>query len=187
MCCRIHCFSVSMGSQSSPSDPNVDMDFTFLSTIDPNLLCPLCHCPFVDPALCSTCEHVFCHACILESASRVQICPLDRLPIALEQIVPAPRLVKLMVDELVVKCLASDGKCGWSGQRSHWERHNREDCAKASELKCSHGECKETFIDDATREQHEGQCSQRLFFCELCNLTSADLGVRPASSGLARG
>jgi hypothetical protein len=83
-------------------------------SISKNLICPVCTDPFLEPVMIAGCEHIFCSSCI--SMVREPLCPVDRTEFDREKsIVPAPKIVCCMVDELVVHCV--DRECPWEGPR----------------------------------------------------------------------
>ncbi|KAI9686259.1 MAG: hypothetical protein M1822_003915 [Bathelium mastoideum] len=50
-----------------PSAPQIDLRaLELLAPCDPNLLCPICAAPFVEPVTLP-CEHVFCRACVAQA------------------------------------------------------------------------------------------------------------------------
>jgi hypothetical protein len=83
-------------------------------SISKNLICPVCTDPFLEPVMIAGCEHIFCSSCI--SQVREAICPVDRSEFDREKsIVPAPKIVCCLVDELLVHC--ADRECQWEGPR----------------------------------------------------------------------
>ena len=146
-----------------------------------NLLCPICRSPFMDPWMSVPCEHFYCHTCILQhlSSSISSTCPCDRRPIDLDagQLVPAPRLVKLLCDELEVQCTRCEA---WKGQRQHFNSHAAETSCKSidagsldgqsSVRTCSHTGCDHgPFTSAASLETHQNEaCPHRPVPCEMC-------------------
>ena len=117
----------------------------------------------------ATCEHVYCRGCIEEHLKGSSTCPCDRsvLEVGKGGAAPAPRLVKLLCDELVVQC----SRCqSWTGQRADWARHSRDDCGKVHES-CPH-ECGQTgFTDQGAAKKHQkDECRLRMVECEMCKL-----------------
>ena len=115
----------------------------------------------------TTCEHFYCRACIQEHLKSSNTCPCDRsiLDVNNNGIVSAPRLVKLLCDELVVQCLDCNK---WSGQRGDWAKHSRDECEK---LKggCKHGCGQLVMANQSALERHEDvECRLRRVVCEMC-------------------
>src|SRR5256885_12068627 len=52
----------------------------YVSAVNENLVCPICHVALVDPIITS-CEHIFCRDCLEEAYTISQSCPVDRLPL----------------------------------------------------------------------------------------------------------
>lgn len=146
------------------------MSFEYLSPTDHNLLCPLCLLPFTEPWMSATCEHVYCKICILEHLQTSETCPCDRRSldgsIAAGQLVPAPRLVKLLCDELPVSCSVCSK---WTGQRADWSRHTRVECGKDISVACKNGCGFRSEQASVLQEHHDTQCPKRSVPCESCN------------------
>lgn len=190
----------SMSSSSSSS-----ASFEYVTPVDHNLLCPICQLPFSEPMLSvAGCEHVYCRLCILEhlrsSASSSTSCPCDRQPLHESQLVPAPRLIKLLCDELPVSC---SGCRKWTGQRADWSRHTRVECiaangvedaaaaVKARATVCENGCGFQVADEDSSnngverkrrqlQQHHEQDCQKRTVRCEMCGHrgTAKDAEVR---------
>lgn len=60
--------------------------------------------PFVEPIMSPVCQHVFCRTCVTRAIELSPTCPIDRSRLELHDLVPAPRIVQQMVDELRVTC-----------------------------------------------------------------------------------
>ena len=56
-----------------------------------------------DPLQAPTCEHIFCRACIEEWLSRSSTCPIDRTSIDIEQLKGVPRILKNLLNRLVMR------------------------------------------------------------------------------------
>jgi len=80
----------------------------YVSPVDGNLMCPICHCPFEDPRQLE-CDHTFCKEC-LDMAFHGQrnqphtSCPTCRTYARRDRAKPVPRFVMRLLDELVVIC-----------------------------------------------------------------------------------
>jgi len=162
--------------------------FEYVTAVDERLCCPICQAPMQDPWMSKTCEHFYCYECILQHLTSTDdsagTCPCDRSPLRLDQdqpsdkrqLVPAPRLVKLLCDELVVRCTSSSS-CTWTGQRSHWKRHFEHECSRLPEDACQN-ECGYRGQDLAEHQRNE--CSRRPTQCRACHetLPESELEVR---------
>jgi hypothetical protein len=116
--------------------------FDYCGEVNENLLCAICHCPFIEPVTLHGCMHTFCGECLsslevcnisLPSFSLSiykQECPVDRQPI--RGFDAANRLIQNICNELKVRCrhceqimerqllephLTSDEQCERCGQK----------------------------------------------------------------------
>jgi hypothetical protein len=145
--------------------------FDYVTTVDERLCCPICRAPMQDPWMSKTCEHFYCYECILQHLTNSDVpgtCPCDRSPLSIEkdkkQLVPAPRLVKLLCDELEVRC-TTQSDCKWIGQRCHWDRHVKQDCKRDGDDTCPNG-CGYQGSDAV--EHVATACIRRPIYCEAC-------------------
>lgn len=76
----------------------------FPNDIDEELICSICGGVLQDPIQISTCEHTFCQICIEEWLSRSHICPIDRIPIEIDQLKSIPRILKNLLNRLDIRC-----------------------------------------------------------------------------------
>ncbi|EGG10618.1 uncharacterized protein MELLADRAFT_103301 [Melampsora larici-populina 98AG31] len=81
-----------------------ELGYDYLNEVNENLLCPICTNPFVDPVMCESTDHVFCRLCLIKSLELSPTCPIDRLPLSISIIQPAPKIIIKLVDELMVTC-----------------------------------------------------------------------------------
>ncbi|KAL9097067.1 MAG: hypothetical protein Q9165_001031 [Trypethelium subeluteriae] len=93
-------------------NPTLDLRaLELLHPCDPNLICPICHSPFVEPTQLS-CEHIFCGSCIAQTwaaqAGRLKSCPQCRARVGTGNVLPngrgVSRVVVAMLEELRVRC-----------------------------------------------------------------------------------
>ena len=179
-----------------------ERSYSLLIPPDPNLLCPICHSVLKSPWMSVVCEHFYCRDCILRSLETSALCPCDRQPLSQAQLVPALRLVQLIVDELKVQC--DDTRCTWRGQRSQWEKHP---CAAAlgqsqtqegepssstggsRAIPCKWSGCTVEFRRKTDILKHEeSECPVRMSACEQCgeSVNVNDLEVDHTSVPLKR-
>lgn len=160
--------------------------FEYVTAVDERLCCPICQAPMQDPWMSKTCEHFYCYECILQHLTGNEApgtCPCDRSPLQLyhdqpsdkRQLVPAPRLVKLLCDELVVRCTSST-TCKWTGQRSHWARHLEHECSRRPTDACPN-DCGYRWKNMTA---HENECTRRPTQCQACHesLPASEIQVR---------
>ncbi|KAK0488975.1 hypothetical protein IW261DRAFT_1442542 [Armillaria novae-zelandiae] len=121
--------------------------------------------PFIDPVSTLTCAHTFS----LQHSSQ---CPVDRLPLTLEQIVSANPIVRSLVDELVVECPSPE--CPHTLPAASTCRTSQGLLALIPEVPCPSGEC-DKYILRKDAESH--RCADALIACRECGtqLSSEDL------------
>ena len=92
-------------------------------SIPSDFRCAICFASLpLDPVV-TPCQHCFCQECLAESMKRSNRCPMDRIAITEEQIMPLEGLVRRVFDEVAVRC-PYEG-CSWTGQMGHYEQHAR--------------------------------------------------------------
>ncbi|KAI9604528.1 hypothetical protein KEM48_000645 [Puccinia striiformis f. sp. tritici PST-130] len=82
----------------------IDDGYDYISEPNENLICPICRSPFIDPVMCESTDHIFCQSCLIKSLEVSATCPIDRIPLSLSLVVPAPKVIHKLVDELLVSC-----------------------------------------------------------------------------------
>ena len=122
--------------------PIVDLrSLDYLSEYDSNLMCPICHVPFIDPVVLD-CDHTFCHDCFEEyrnggpSTDRSK-CPACR-SYHLGGSRKASRLIKNMCNDIQVRCPNND--CDVVAARGYIEQHAARECAE-QEIPCPDSNC----------------------------------------------
>lgn len=76
-----------------------------------------------------TCQHIFCHLCVVRAIELSPTCPIDRSPLQLEDLLEAPRIIQQLVEELKVVCPNSDRGCEVQCERGLLEGHLRDECS----------------------------------------------------------
>ncbi|CAA7261706.1 unnamed protein product [Cyclocybe aegerita] len=127
--------------------------YTYVGTPNPNLICCICRTPFTDPTTTRTCAHTFCSECILRALSHSSLCPVDRSPLALEDLGAAGPIVRSMVDELPVECVHRAEGCLHVCQRQDLATHLKEGCAFA-EVRCELRGCEEVSVKRDGMKKH---------------------------------
>jgi hypothetical protein len=163
----------------------------YVTEPDPNLLCPICHDPLVDPVT-TPCDHTFCYRCIrraFATSSAGTICPIDREPLNWLECTSAARLVRTQLNNLLVKCPHQVRGCSKELKREAVEAHATTECdlryyvcpdaecdkklwLKPKDDACHHcdvqcGQC-ETTIQEAERENHLLSCPKSKSRCDAC-------------------
>ncbi|KAJ5558946.1 Zinc finger RING-type [Penicillium sp. DV-2018c] len=141
-----------------------------ISEYDSHLMCPICHCPFVEPVRLE-CDHLFCGSCLssaittFRSAGSEEFpCPSCRNP---TQTVSAnvPRLLINMCDEIRVRCpLIAEG-CEEIIPRGHVQSHVEKYCGYRL-VPCPDASC-----DQVARSKDVGmdqKCIHKIRRCSRC-------------------
>ncbi|KAL6075246.1 RING-type E3 ubiquitin transferase [Balamuthia mandrillaris] len=126
--------------------------------IDEELLCSICHTPFMKPVQTACCRACFCHDCISRTAS----CPLCRRSFAQAKELQEPsRLVNNLVNRLKVRCSHCSTEC----ERGNFESHVEKQCPVLCPFGCG------SQLTRASLVEHEEQCSEKQVPCQ-----GADVG-----------
>ncbi|KAI9056005.1 hypothetical protein LZ554_000937 [Drepanopeziza brunnea f. sp. 'monogermtubi'] len=164
---------------------------SFDGPVDENLMCPICHCPLIDPVM-TECDHIFCRDCIEESLMHSQTCPIDRSPMSdeIDSFKRAPKIIINQLNDLKAKCKY----CSVSFARSMLENHIERYCPEAemrcpglntekecqlrvkrkySDKGCLHYEadcpdCQELLLQADMDCHRESLCKERFMTCEHC-------------------
>ncbi|GAO17402.1 uncharacterized protein UV8b_06122 [Ustilaginoidea virens] len=164
---------------------------TYVSDPDPNLLCPICHDPLVDPVT-TPCDHTFCYRCLrrsIASSPSGTACPIDRELLLWAECFSSARLIRTQLSSLLVKCPHQGRGCDRELRRENVERHATAECrfreftcpdtscdkkvpTKPEDDKCQHSLvgcalCSDR-IEQVDREAHLLSCSQAKTRCEAC-------------------
>ena len=156
----------------------------FVSSYDSHLMCPICHCPFVQPVRLQ-CDHVFCADCLRSAITTFRSgdtaefpCPSCRNPTR-HVSTNVPRLLINMCDEIQVRCpLAAEG-CDEVVPRGHIQSHVEKYCGYKL-VPCPDAEC-----DKKMRKrdlQVDQRCRHNYCRCDRCkeDVMEQDLEVRAA-------
>lgn len=86
----------------------------YVAAYDHNLMCAICHCPFVTPVKLD-CDHVFCQECVnramIHQDRDSRTCPTCRGKIRQGVVTPVPKIINRILDELVAKCIFHEEGC----------------------------------------------------------------------------
>ncbi|KIP05151.1 hypothetical protein PHLGIDRAFT_108542 [Phlebiopsis gigantea 11061_1 CR5-6] len=102
--------------------------YSYADVPNDNIICCICRTPFVEPLKTRTCSHTFCKECILTALGVSKFCPIDRWPLALDDLSPADPVVRNLVDELFVLCPNRELGCLATPQRQLLPSHLAESC-----------------------------------------------------------
>ncbi|RDW85745.1 hypothetical protein BP5796_04070 [Coleophoma crateriformis] len=172
-----------------PSD-GVDLRcLKYVSEVDENLLCPICHAALVDPVT-TPCDHTYCEDCIYTAWKSNPTCPVDRSPLILPgDVATPPKIVLNQLDALKVKCPCCGDTLPRSMLRNHLSRYCSnalvkcpdEVCEKLVKRKdegkgCLHydsecPDCKEHLQEIDMESHREVECENREGICQHCSET----------------
>ena len=98
----------------------------YVTPFDHNLMCAICHCPFVTPVKLD-CDHVFCQECVnramMHQDRDSRTCPTCRSKIRQGVVTPVPKIINRILDELVAKCVFHEDGCTESVTRGAMQDH----------------------------------------------------------------
>ncbi|KAM3065228.1 hypothetical protein ACMFMG_010421 [Clarireedia jacksonii] len=155
---------------------NIDYwNLTYVGTVDQNLMCPICHVPFVDPVTIP-CDHTFCKECITQALDVTEKCPMDRI-------------ICQQVEALLVVCPCCQEHLPRSKLRNHFAVHCKgilveclkHDCQQLVKRGlvgrgCLHydaacPDCDQTLQQKDMLDHREYECKARCADCEQCGET----------------
>lgn len=117
------------------------------------LFCSIC-LDICQDAMETTCNHLFCEACITESVKVSPSCPNCRHDLAMSSLTKAV-VLRQIVGDLHVFCAEEEEKrCGWKGPLSNLQLHLRT-CSKVVEAKAAEVKA-QAPLEDAAGYTKEG-------------------------------
>lgn len=139
----------------------------YVGPYDHNLMCAICHCPFVSPVKLD-CEHVFCQRCVnlamRHQDRNLRTCPSCRRRIDQSLMTSAPKILDRILDELLVRCPLRSKGCLEEMPRSRVHDHLGKYCSCA-EVNCPAEDCVFTIL----RKEMDGDCCLHYRIeCEDC-------------------
>lgn len=144
-------------------------EIPFIEAVPDDLQCGICFCAATDPVVTEECGHLFCRDCLYTALERKRECPIDRLPLSLDEIRKDIRALR-KIQSLMVSCHNQKAGCTWVGNYSDLERHS-ERCELAT-VKCpfsAHG-C-DAVVSRKTLPEHM-TASMNSHMVLLCHVTS---------------
>lgn len=181
------------------SEGQVDLrSLDFVSSYDSHLMCPICHCPFIQPVRLQ-CDHVFCQKCLhsaittSHSAESDEFpCPSCRTPTGRVS-TSVPRLLINMCDEIQARCPLQAAGCQETLPRGHVQSHVEKYCGyklmpcpdeacdkrtrrkDLTEQRCMHSYCRCSRCEEDVMEQDYAEHDKEL--CPSLESTCVDCGT----------
>lgn len=131
--------------------PPVDLSsLEYVEEYSHYLMCAICHKSYVRP-LGLSCHHVFCNACFLNAKNprgQEESCPACRRKDVPGQLRPMPKIVQMMLDDLIVRCPFSDSGCIEQMSRCLIQDYVDNYCEYV-QVRCSYDNCGENLNENS--------------------------------------
>ena len=165
-------------TRSNPPTGQVDLrNLEYVDAFDQNLMCAICHCPFVDP-VGLICDHVFCRECITEAllhqSREARNCPTCRRKTEDCKTLNVPKLVSRILDELLVKCPRREEGCKEIMTRGAMQSHVDRYCG-FEEIECPSEHC---ILKIPRKDADGSRCLHWVVACEDCHSDVMELNLR---------
>ena len=151
----------------------------FVTTVNRNFICLICFNVLKDPVLCPKNQHCFCRGCIAKHLETAKRCPTCADDLTVDTLTEAPRMVKVMLNELQIRCVYIDRGCQEILQLQHLDEH--EDTCGFRPAVCTNQGCGAT-VNQRDLIHHESEvCEFRKVKCHSCEemtKTLADIQKR---------
>ncbi|ODV89262.1 hypothetical protein CANCADRAFT_3891 [Tortispora caseinolytica NRRL Y-17796] len=117
-------------------------EYTYVD-LPESLVCPICRGPLKEPRT-TVCGHTFCRMCLFGALERsTERCPIDRKPICVNDIHPAPLIIMNLLSDLDVYCPFKENGCTNVGPKYVISKHVQEECEYAA-IDCPY--CRTTVL-----------------------------------------
>ncbi|KAI5623549.1 E3 ubiquitin-protein ligase LNX isoform X2 [Silurus asotus] len=178
-------FSIGMDYEPSATEPSdVDLckvcgqrhlldenhEYNYKEDVDDELTCHICLQPLICP-LDTPCGHTYCQECLTNFLVESDFCPVDRVPILLQNCRRSNVLVHKLLDKLMVLCPFTE-HCSETMPRGDLQGHFLSRCKGASHYGLS---------AERKRRSQEGECTDSTSELALATLPADG----PASSAMA--
>ncbi|KAK0512373.1 hypothetical protein JMJ35_005501 [Cladonia borealis] len=146
----------------------------YVDSYDHNLMCAICHSPFVRPVTLE-CEHVFCQRCISETMfhqgqdlrTDSATCPSCRRKLHHPATTPVTKILNQILDELRVNCPFRSAGCREVKHRGQIQDHVDKYCDYV-EVECPLETC---LLPVQRKDIREPRCLHGLVKCEDCRMS----------------
>lgn len=146
----------------------------YVSEIDDNLICAICHCPFVNP-VSLRCQHVFCRSCLFEALHHQQDgknCPTCRRPTTNDEITAVQKILNQILDDFRIRCPLHSLGCSDIITRGAISTHLDRYCGY-EEIPCPSDDCDQTI----PRWLVDQPCLHQTISCPDCNAEMMSLDL----------
>lgn len=168
--------SMLFNPRPAPLGPRVDLSsLEYAEEYSHNLMCAICRSPYVKP-LRLACQHVFCSSCFLDARnSRVQreSCPTCRERVFPGDLSTLPKIVHMMLDDLIVKCPFNDSGCTKQVSRCLIQDHVDKYCEYV-QVSCPYDDCGEKV---QRRHLNQQRCLHKLIHCVQCGQSCKEIDL----------
>ncbi|GAO49493.1 hypothetical protein SAICODRAFT_30892 [Saitoella complicata NRRL Y-17804] len=139
-------------------------EYQYADAVSDHFMCPVCRSVLVEPVQ-TRCGHIFCTPCIESALSHSRTCPVDRAALTQSDLLPAPKIIANIVNELLVVCPNQSEGCPNVLQRQLLGTHLEKECDYAWVL-CPGAECDEMVLRKDL--SGDGECAHEMEMCEMC-------------------
>ena len=151
----------------------------FVTTVNRNLICLICFNVLKDPVLCPKNQHCFCRSCITKHLENAKRCPTCADDLTVDILTEPNRMVKVMLNELNIRCIYIDRGCQEILPLQHLNQH--EDTCGFTPAVCTNQGCGAT-VNQRDLIHHKSEvCEFRKLKCHSCEVmtkTLADMQKR---------
>ncbi len=152
--------------QKPKTDPIDVRSLEYVGSFDHNLMCAICHCPFVLPVKLD-CDHYFCQSCVYRAMTHQSVdsrcCPTCRRKTNRTSM-PVPKIIDHILDELKVRCPFYSLGCTEELTRGSVQNHVDRYCAY-SEVECPSKDC---LLTIERKDLRANRCFHHVIRCQDC-------------------
>ena len=160
-----------LSSAAFPQKPKIDpidlRSLEYTGSIDHNLMCAICHCPFVSPVKLD-CDHYFCQSCVnqamMHQSRDIRCCPTCRRK-ASRTPIPVAKIIHHILDELKVRCPFYSLGCNEELPRGSVQNHVDRYCSY-TEVECPSKDC---LLTIERKDSGANQCFHHAVRCQDCS------------------
>ena len=152
-------------------------DYQFVSTVDPDFFCPVCHLVLREPHQTKCCGHHMCESCARkiqrprsqfpQQQARCPVCQQTGFTSEID------KYFKRKVSELRIKCPYEDRGCQWEGELAQLETKGlvkgHLDGCMYKDIVCTYG-CGERVQRGQLARHQKEKCPQRWCCCTYCSV-----------------